>query len=351
MRKRVQRLILVCIALASVGATAEEKDVAELYRGLVEKKDLAVSDLAPGLKAGMLLELEAYWSEQGEADRSDIVVGAFQLTLDADPVEGMSGRVLLLYEEGYTDPMDVDEAFVKLGDTESMPAWIRVGRLYVPFGVFNSHFVSDPLTLKLGQTRAGAAMVGWGTDLMQLQAGCFNGKVDEDSADEDDRVDGAVASLTVTPFEFVEGGFYYITDMGESWGMQDVVKGYQSYCEAGGVGGYVSVTLGRFVLDAEAMKALDDVAFGVVLEEEEAETQIQPMAWNCELAFRPNDLWEFAGKIEGSDEYPDKPETQYGAVVSRAVMENAAVKLEYLHGMFDNADDRDMVTGQLALEF
>ena len=194
-------------------------------------------------------------------------------------------------------------------------------------------------------------MAGWGSDLMQLQAGCFNGEVDEDTADEDDNIDGAVAALTLTPFESVEGGVYYITDIGESWGMQDVVRGCTSYSEAGGVGGYLSVTLGRFVLDAEAMTALDDVAFGVMSEEEESETRIQPMAWNCELAFRPNDNWEVAGKIEGSDEYPDKPETQYGGAVSRALMENASVKLEYLHGLFDNTDDRDMVTGQLALEF
>lgn len=332
-------------------AAAEEKNAAELYHGLAEKKDLAVEALAPGLKAGMLLETEAYWSEQGDAEESDIVLATFQLNLDVAPVDGLSGRAALLYEEYGTDPMDVDEAAIKLGDTESCPAWIEVGRVYVPFGAYNSHFVSDPLTLELGETRETAVMLGWNTDWVQVQGGCFNGKVDEDTEDEENNIDGAVAALTLTPFEFAEAGVYFITDIGESWGMQDLMDGASSYSEAAGAGGYVSITLGQFVLDAEVLSALDDLEFSVASEEEETVTRIQPLAWNCELAFRPNDNWEIAGRIEGSDEYPNMPETQYGAAISRALMEKAAVKLEYLHGTFDNADDRDMVTGQLALEF
>ena len=45
------------------------------------------------------------------------------------------------------------------------------------------------------------------------------------------------------------------------------------------------------------------------------------------------------------------PEEQYGAVITYSLFENTAIALEYLHGEFENDDERDLLTTQLAVEF
>ena len=68
-----------------------------------------------------------------------------------------------------------------------------------------------------------------------------------------------------------------------------------------------------------------------------------------------------AARLEGSDEFAEMPELQYGAGVSWSPFDQLSLSLEYLHGEFDSAlapvvsgspqEDRDLVTAQLAFEF
>jgi hypothetical protein len=79
---------------------------------------------------------------------------------------------------------------------------------------------------------------------------------------------------------------------------------------------------------------------------------MEPQTWNFELAFVPVDKWTVAAKYEGGDDLGDfLPETQYGAAVSYSLFENTALAVEYLHGEFENDDEQDRITTQLAVEF
>ena len=61
---------------------------------------------------------------------------------------------------------------------------------------------------------------------------------------------------------------------------------------------------------------------------------------------------EVAIKYEGSDYALDFiPEKQYGAAITYGLFNNTSLALEYLHGEFENDDERDLLTGQLAIEF
>ncbi|MDZ7664104.1 MAG: hypothetical protein U5K27_02035 [Desulfotignum sp.] len=51
------------------------------------------------------------------------------------------------YEE---DDLFVDEGFITLSGTDAFPAFLTAGRQYLPFGYFDSHFVTDPATLDAG---------------------------------------------------------------------------------------------------------------------------------------------------------------------------------------------------------
>jgi hypothetical protein len=78
----------------------------------------------------------------------------------------------------------------------------------------------------------------------------------------------------------------------------------------------------------------------------------EPRAWNLEFAFAPMEDLEVAVRYEGSDDTNDfLPEAQFGGVVSYGLFENTSLALEYLHGEFENNDERDLLTAQFGLEF
>ena len=61
---------------------------------------------------------------------------------------------------------------------------------------------------------------------------------------------------------------------------------------------------------------------------------------------------EVGVRYEGSDDCGDfLPEKQFGGVVSYGLFENTSLALEYLRGEFENNDERDLLTAQLAIEF
>ena len=133
-------------------------------------------ELAPGVGLGVLVEVEASHEKQGDEDRSDVNVSTFEVGLDAEPMEGVRGEAALLWEEGESDSLDVDVAFVEVGGTEAMPVTVSAGRMYLPFGAFNSFMVSDPLTLELGETRETAIALSGEWRGFTAWAGAFAGR-------------------------------------------------------------------------------------------------------------------------------------------------------------------------------
>ncbi len=83
--------------------------------------------------------------------QSDIALATVVLGVDAKINDRVTGHVALLHEDDGTEPMEVDEGIISI-DLEN--GWyFNGGRMYVPFGVYESNLVSDPLTLEIGETR------------------------------------------------------------------------------------------------------------------------------------------------------------------------------------------------------
>ncbi|MDH5379042.1 MAG: LbtU family siderophore porin, partial [Gammaproteobacteria bacterium] len=80
------------------------------------------------------------------------------------------------HEDGDTEPQEVDSATVTFTDLP-LAATAVMGRQYLPFGVFNSNHISDPLTLELGETREAAVYVSSGFSNTSLGVAFFNGKI------------------------------------------------------------------------------------------------------------------------------------------------------------------------------
>ena len=329
----------ILLATLLIGAGAAR---AEEWQGL---------QLAPGVGLGVLVEVEAAYEKIGDEESTDANVATFEVGLDAEPMEGVRGEAALLWEEGDSDSLDVDSAFIELGGTEAMPLTVSAGRLYLPFGAFNSLLVSDPLTLELGETRETAiALSGeWGG--FTAWAGAFAGER-EDAED----IENAAAALGWSPVKGLTLGVSVLSDLGEGAGyvddLNDVLANEGSAEKAAGISAFLLLERGAWSLAAEYLGAAEDLEW---TDAEGATTAVQPQAWHVDVAYAFNDVWSAAARYEGSKEFKadEMPEHQGGAAVFCQLNAFAVLGAEYLYGTFDDveADDRHLATLQLALEF
>ena len=292
-----------------------------------------------------------------DSEESDIALATVELGIDMDFYEYLKGHLVFLWQEDDTEPVDLDEGTITLGGIEDFPFYLTAGKLYVPFGMFNSHFISDPLTLELGETRESAALIGCANDQFDLSLGVFNGDIDETG--KDNKIESFVAAAVFTPpAEMLEDlgislGVSYISNIADSNGLGDDISGsgvetVKDY--VGGLSAFLSASYNALTLEAEYLGALDKFEAGELSFDNGR--KVEPKAWNFELAYAITEKWEAAIKYEGSEDLWDfLPEKQYGAVLSYNLFENTTVSIEYLHGEYENKDEQDLVTTQLAMEF
>jgi hypothetical protein len=327
-----------------------ESRQSELYHSLREKKSPATTGLAGVLPKsfhfGGLIEVEAMADDNDkDGDSSDITLATVELGLDVDINEYVKGHILMLWEEDATDPIAMDEGTIIFGSPYGLT--LTVGKMYVPFGVFSSHFISDPLTLELGETNESAVLVTYAKSIAEFSVGVFNGSADQSS---ESTIDDWVASLTVTPAEGVTIGASYISDISDT--DADLTGLSRIRHRTPGVGGFVTVTYGKFNLIGEYIGATK--RFHVLdLDADGSGSGDKPRTYNLELAYQLNERTELAARYEGNDDMPGFVQWQYGGVVSYALYENVTIAAEFLHGEFDNAtnDEKNTATIQAAIGF
>jgi hypothetical protein len=366
----------------SKGQTVEESEAEALHdesgvgvKGLSDR----VRRIEDQMKSGLLgrwsdkvtlsglIEVEAGYEDldfkdptEPDTTTTDINLATVELGVDVDIVKHVKGHVLFLWEEDDTEPVDLDEGIIILDGEDVIPFYLNAGKLYVPFGYYESHFISDPLTLELGETRESAVKVGFANDMFEVCAAIFNGHINETN-DDDDHIDGWVASAIFTlPEDAVSGlgltlGASYISNIADSDGLEGLLDeefGINQITDyVGGWGAFLSASfLEKFAFEAEYVGATDefernDLGLG-------PGEVFEPRTWNFELAYAVTEDLEVAVRYEGSDDALNFfPEKQYGAVASYGIFANTSLALEYLHGEFENDDERDLITAQLAIAF
>jgi len=328
-----------------------------------QKQEGVLGKWADKITLSGVIEAEAYYEDYDydnpatdDEDSSDITLATVELGVDVDIIKHVKGHVLFLWEEDDTEPVDVDEGFITLDGEDVVPLYLNVGKLYVPFGNFESHFISDPLTLELGETRESALTVGYVNEWLDFSVNAFNGDIDE--IGEDNHIESYVAGASFSvPQELISnfgiaGGLSYISNIADSDSLQEEIDsgvGIKDY--VGGFNAFASISfMDKFFLEFEYLGALDEFEANELSFDDGNE--FQPETWNLELAYAATDRLEVAVKYEGGDDLGDfLPEDQYGAAVTYGLFENTSLSLEYLHGEFENDDERDLITTQLAVEF
>ena len=324
---------------------------AELYHTLAEKKSAGLSEaISENMTLSGLIEVEGSAVRQRLIDHSTISASALtlataQLGLDAKVSEEVGVNLTMLFEEG--GELEVDQAFMRF----AAGAWsMNAGRLYLPFGAFHSHFVSDPLTLTLGETRQTAILAGYGQRGVQLQAFAFNGN--EDQTRREDHINDGGLRLTVTPYEGLEFGASVLSDLAES--NAELLGGNGYARRVAGWSTYAHLQQGRLGLEAEYLTAAR------AFTDSDLDTNAdghgdQPQTWNIEAAWALTPEVELAARYGGSRELAEAPRQEYGADLSWSPQPATTFSLEYLHGNFDPAlaaaERSDQLTMQVALAF
>lgn len=346
---RVTNLIIVLlVSVFTTPTQADEGGDARLYHSPEGKREISNTSLMNGVTAGILVEIEACYTQQGNETSSDITLATFEFSIDAELSDNIKGHTLLLWEEDDTEPLDLDEATITLGGNNSYPIYLSAGKMYVPFGAFNSHFISDPLVLELGETRESAATLGYASDIINVKVSSFNGSMDNSN---DDQAKDIAASISLTPWKNIELGAYWMSDLGESDVLKtiitDAISTNVNYAETGGAGAYIAASAGCFFIDIEYLSATESFNPGILNTGSK-----KPSALNIECALHCFDKYDFASKYEQTEDFQGFPEKQYGACCSYSLDNCASISIEYLIGAYsDTHDKQHLVTTQLAMEF
>ncbi|MEA2060065.1 MAG: LbtU family siderophore porin [Thermodesulfobacteriota bacterium] len=320
-----------------------------------------ISNIMDRVSISGLVEVEGFYtSDYEDEDESDFELATAELGIDAQIHDFVSSHVLFLWEEGEGEDICVDEAFITIGNTEKFPIFMTLGRQYVPFGVFETRMVSDPLTLEIAETQETSVLFGFEYSGVYGGIYLFNGDIDEESGD--DHLENFGANIGYS-FETGDLGLdfsaSYISSLGDTDGVSDAlpddIEDYVDGISFSGVLGFKG-----FTLIGEYVTALDEFEpREMVFKQSGAE----PEAWNLELGYNFDAAGHdttLAVACQGTDEALalELPETRYMAVAGMGFFDNLIfVSLEYAYDEdYDESDggsgeEAHTLTTQIAMEF
>ena len=290
---------------------------------------------------------------------NDVVLATVALAVDAEINDRVSAHIGFLYEDNGATPFDVDDATIDVLLTDKLS--LVAGKAYLPFGRFDSHMVSDPLTLEMAETLDSAIILNMGGDDLSASVFAFNRDSEELAAaadnDDDEIGYGAAVGYASETFEL---GASYISSIAESDGFKGVTDPAAVTLDSPvpGAAAFVAWGSGNFSVIAEYVTAtsefkLNDFGGGVTLRKE------QPSASNVELGYSFSETVSAAVAYQQTEEaqFMGLPESVASVAVSYAFAEGTTLSAEYADG--DDYEVSDGGTGkgmrvatlQLAVEF
>lgn len=366
-------LALAMPAAAQESASPDELETLKRRLAALESRQQDASGFTLPAQLGFsgLIETELRDTRRraaGEVEEtSDLALSSVALTLEARPADWIVGSATLLWEEDATEPVDLDVATIRLGNPERFPLTGEIGRFYLPFGRYESNFITDPVTLELGEARESAARLACQRGPCQAGIAVFNGSVAETGASDDRLADFVVDSSLEWSWE--HGSFAlgaaYIGNLADSDSLQDAVadnaSGGTLADRVAGAACWTSLTVHRATLSLGYVAALADFAPNSLSFNgagNDWAASARPRAIALELACGLSDRLTLAARAEHTRAaYEWLPERRYGVCASyllhRGERSSLTCTLEYLHGKYDDADRtrEDSVGFQVALAF
>jgi hypothetical protein len=313
---------------------AADEEAVRAYTTREERREAGLQhELTPWLTVAGLAEIEQAMQrydlhDTPDTGHDDDLSASLQLGLDLDLPLQMHGELVFEYEN-HPDRFRLDEGLIsyETGDFD-----LELGRLYIPFGEYFSHFPSGPL-LEFGETRGDGLILSWGPDeRLDLAAFLYRGQAQAAEGDTGQRDYGL--AIEAKPLAMATVGMSALSDLADSDERLLDDHGDRYARRVPALSAHASAGLDDFEMTAEYVCALR------AFHELDADRN-RPAAWNLELAWYPSGPYEWALRVEGSDELEDAPHRQAGASFTWRFADHAFLALEYLQGRFrhDLAED------------
>ncbi len=183
------------------------------------------ADEAYQVEVSGIVQVEAIGgrSVDGTAE-SDISLATIEIGFDAEITDNVSAHILLLHEEDGTD-LEVDEGSITIAQLGGAPLTLTAGQMYVPFGRFESHMISDPLTLVLGESRESIIQLGAEQGNFSGSVYSFKGATRELNTSERIKSFGANVMFRIERENLnLNSGISYINNLAESDTIQDIIN-------------------------------------------------------------------------------------------------------------------------------
>lgn len=398
MQEFIKKLaVMIAVATMSISVIAEvsqaefdalKKKVEQLQRQLRERSHVSrmhsksnpdskstttqtaptLNDLADHISFSGLLETELMYGKTKDDndtfENSDLSLATMEFGIQVRATDWLHGDLLFLWEDG-DDAINLDEALIHLGNLDNFPLYLDLGKMYLPFGRFDSGFISDPITLEMAEINEHVARLGFVAGRFDMSISVFNGDV-EATGKENHINNFVLAASYADDWEggSLEFGVAYINSIADADGLEDavndsVVGAVQDYVGAYNV--WATLTLSDLTLIAEYIATCEDFSVNTLSFDgpgNDWNTQARMKALNLEMVYTFNEKITCAVKFEKSeDTFEWMPEVRYGVAATYQILTNdycgLTLSVEYLHGKYDDINNtkEDTVTMQLALEF
>lgn len=349
----------LCIA-ASVSASEAEllERVEKLEKAAEASAESVIGEWAEKITLSGAVEVEAGLADKNDdwedEDSNDVDLAAADLGVDIQVADWATGHAVFSWDCEDDNNVGVDEADITLGGTEEIPGYLKAGRLYVPFGNYETSMISDPLTLEIGEIRDGAIQAGVDISGFYGAVYAFNGEVDADGEDDEVRCFGLNAGYAMENDRMsLDAGLGYVNNILES-GMGDLLEGdLKDY--AGGFACHAIAGFGPLGVIVEYVAALDEI------ESTDGWAHDEPSAWNLEVGFTfeaSEKEITLAAAYQGTKECGGfLPESRILGSAGVGLADGLGLAAEYAHSRDYDEDDggsgenANAVTLQLALEF
>ncbi len=306
-----------------------------------------------------LVEMEAVSADDFNGDKTtDFTLATVQLNIDATLQQLISAHVSFLYEEDLTD-FGLDEGTITLGPSGGKS--FVFGKMYLPFGRYDSFMIRDPETLVLGETTETVMMLAADNKAGYGSIYLFNGDSEEASvvaAGNNDTISGGF-SLGRRQGDQYDVGISYITNLGDSNTLQLLGSGSVGVVNKGVPAASIHLNLhsGNTTFLAEQVMALESFENGdlgaTVLNGE------KPVATNMELGFvrQGGSVLAIGYQTTEQAQFIGLPKTVMSVVMRKAVMRGASFAVEYSqvedYGVSDGGTGKsaDVISLQVAMEF
>lgn len=353
----------VCLQAATLEKTTDEQDLMSRNESLQEDPVL-LDKILDRIDIVATIEVEAFYEkskpyEEESETVDEIALSTVELEIDAQLIHQFSGHLLFEYEDG-KDDIKISEAmihFQAIGvckpDLKSSTPWFAsFGKMDLPFGYYENHLISSPLTEDLGSTKTKAFLAGIFNPFATIAIGVFNPDIEESGSNT--LVDYYFATGV---FDFSEAALFglditvgasYISTIADSDELSSFIEEeFEIQTIQEDVPGFST-----FLSIAWEDSIFLEVEYVATLERFKEERALKPQAWNIEFACKPFEELELAARAGGSrDSFDFLPEIVWAFGFWYEFMEDMFLGCEYLDGTFENNDELTVVTAQFIIEF